>query len=123
VTRWLESIFGKSTALALVAGVLLCGGASQMAVARAASREALRDSPSAVSAPFLHATAPHRVDAGTQTERRAARHSDTPLALHSHARPIGSSADGKSPDSRDPRTWTLLVARGYDATAPPRLLS
>jgi hypothetical protein len=80
----------------------------------------LSDAPAAASAPFLRATAPHRVDAGAQMLRRAIPHADNnPSAPFSPALSIDASVAGNSPRTRDTRLSSAIVARGYDATAPP----
>jgi hypothetical protein len=120
MTRWLEQIFARPAVFGAIAGVLFLCGASHSTAARDASRETLSDAPAAASAPFLRATAPHRVDAGAQTPRRAIPHADNnPSAQFSAVLPIGVSVGENSPRTSGSRLSSAVVARGYDATAPP----
>ena len=120
MTRWLEQIFARPAVFGTIAGVVFLCGASHSTAARDASREALSDAAATASAPFLRATAPHRVDARAQTLRRATPHVDnSPRAQFSSALPIDAFVGGNSPRTGGPRLWSAIVARGYDATAPP----
>ena len=120
MTRWLERIFARPAVFGTIAGVVFLCGSSHSTAARDTSRETLSDAPAAASAPFLRATAPHRVDAGAQMSRRAIPHADnSPTAQFSPAHPIDLSVAGNSPRTRDTRLSSAIVARGYDATAPP----
>ena len=59
-------------------------------------------------------------DARAQTLRRAMPHVDnSPPAQFSSALPIDAFVGGNSPRTGGPRLWSAIVARGYDATAPP----
>lgn len=119
MTRWLERIFARPAVFGTIAGVAFLCGSSHSTAARDASREALSDAPAATSAPFLRATAPHRVDAG-QMLRRAIPHADNnPPAQFSSALSIDAFAGGNSPRTGGTRLSSAIVARGYDATAPP----
>jgi hypothetical protein len=52
--------------------------------------------------------------------RRAIPHADNnPSAPFSPALSIDASVVGNSPRTRDTRLSSAIVARGYDATAPP----
>lgn len=120
MTRWLERIFARPAVFGTIAGVLFLGGSSHSTAVRDAAREALSDAPTAASAPFLRATAPHRVDAGAQIVRRAMPHADSnPLARFSAAQSIDAFAGRNSPRASAARLSAAIVARGYDATAPP----
>lgn len=120
MTRWLEQIFARPAVFGTIAGVLFLCGSSHSTSALGDSREALSDAPAPASAPFLRATAPHRVDAGAQMLRRAIPHADNnPPAQVSSALPVDSSVAGNSLRTGDTRLSSAIVARGYDATAPP----
>jgi hypothetical protein len=120
MTRWLERIFARPAVFGTIAGVVFLCGSSPSTAARDASREALSDAPAAASAPFLRATAPHRVDVRAQMLRRVMPHADNnPPAQFSSALSIDAFVGKNSPRTGGPRLSSALVARGYDATAPP----
>lgn len=123
LTRWLNRIHCKPMLAALVTGVLLLAGSSrESATIRGASGEALSDALPAISAPFLHAIAP-LVDVGQRVQRRAIPHDDTVAAPRADALPIVRVAQERSSSFDDGRATAGVFARGYNATAPPRLLN
>jgi hypothetical protein len=75
--------------------------------------------------PAIHATislglpVAHRVTQGAPSHRRAAQPFGAPLAADAFVRPAPATAVSQAQPSADSSSGARVVARGYDATAPP----
>ena len=75
--------------------------------------------------PAIHATISlglpiaHRVTPSASSHRRAAQPFGAPLAADAFVRPALEAAVAQAQPSADPSVGAPVVARGYDATAPP----
>ena len=77
-----------------------------------------------VQHPAIHATlsglpVAHRATPGAPSHRRAAQPFGAPLAADALVRPALETTVSQAPPSADPSVGAQVVARGYDATAPP----
>ena len=78
-----------------------------------------------VQHPAIHATISlglplaHRATPGASSHRRAAQVFGAPLAADAFVHPIRETNVSRANPSADPSVGVQLIARGYDATAPP----
>ena len=78
-----------------------------------------------VQHPAIHATislglpVAHRATPGAPSHRRAAQAPGAPLAADAFVRPAVETNVSQAQPSADPSVGAQLIARGYDATAPP----
>jgi hypothetical protein len=113
-----------STPLSLVSAIVWVALVALVALPGSRSAHA-GDVESWVQHPAIHATvslglpAAHRAPPSASSHRRAAPAFGAPLAADTYVRPLREITVSRAEPSADPSVRAQVIARGYDATAPP----